>query len=219
MATTERITLSDDNEIAQAMDRLLRYCREEYDYYDGLPRGDPNHIEPSDVLATLSVNSFITNAAQMRRIHQGMVANCDGLLSAIPSDIDLVNCSPKIFEAVERLLHEAIQVHGVLIPVATKILHRKRPSLIPMLDNIVLNFYLNVNERNDLVRLTQDKRRAAGVAMIVLDFFLKHLRSILPQIELVQRQVVQEGYVFTPVRILELLVWITAEERGYYRNY
>ncbi len=218
MAAPEHVTLSNDNEIARATDRLLRCCREEYDYYDGLPQGDPNHISPSDVLATLSVNSFITSAVRIRRIHQGMVANCDGLLPAIPSDSDLLTCPPKTFKDVKRLLHEAVQVHWVLIPVATKILHRKRPNLIPMLDTIVLKYYLNANGRSDLFSPTQDKQRAADVAMTVLDFFRKHLQSILPQIKSVKERVDQEGYILTPVRILELLVWIATEEKGYYRN-
>ena len=75
MAMPEDVTLSDDMEIERATTRLLCFCREEYDYYDGLPRGHPDHIEPSDVLATVSVNSSITSAAQVRQIHRGMVAN------------------------------------------------------------------------------------------------------------------------------------------------
>ena len=86
MATPKEVTLSDAIEMSLATTRLLRCCREEYDYYDGLPRGNPDHIEPSDVLATVSMNSYITNATQVRKIHRGMVTNCDGLLPAIPSD-------------------------------------------------------------------------------------------------------------------------------------
>lgn len=216
--TSEKVTLSGDDEIMLATSRLLQCCHEEYDYYDGLPESDPNSIEPYDVLATVSMNSYITNATQMRKIHRGMVANCSAILPAIPSDSNLLTCSPSIIVELGNLLFEAVQVSGVLIPVATKILHRKRKNLIPMLDNVVLEYYLTQNGLHDLLGRTQDKRHATSVAMKVLDLFRQHLQSFQPQIEFIRGWLAQEDYTLTPVRILELLVWITVEPRGYYRN-
>jgi hypothetical protein len=197
---------------------MRRFCREEYEYYDGLPAGDPNHIDPSDVLATVSVNSFVRNAEQVRRIHRGMATYCDDLLATIPQESVLLTYSRSTRDALRNLLHAAVQASGVLIPVATKVLHRKRPSLIPMLDNVILTHYLNDHGRQDLLPALQDKCRAADVAMTVLDFFLEHLKKELTPIEQLRQELAREGYVLTQVRIVEVLVWIYVEERGYYRE-
>jgi hypothetical protein len=218
MATLEGVTLSNKVEIDQAKSRLLQFCRHEYDYYDGLPQGNPDRIEPIDVLATVSVNSFITNAAQVNRIHRGMAEKCDGLLRTIPPDADLLTCPQPTLNDLEDLLHTAVQLKGVLIAVATKILHRKRPNLIPMLDNIVLEAYLDANGLRKAWGRTGDKQHAANVAMQVIEFFRNHLQSVLSEIEFLQKEVAQERFILTRVRILEILVWIAKEQRGYYRN-
>jgi hypothetical protein len=32
--------------VADPLDRLHRFCQAEYGYYDGIPQGDPNRLEP-----------------------------------------------------------------------------------------------------------------------------------------------------------------------------
>jgi hypothetical protein len=55
----------------------------------------------------------------------------------IPVDADLA-----IFDldlsAANRLLTAACAPRGVLLAVATKVLHRKRPGYIPMLDSVIV---------------------------------------------------------------------------------
>ena len=141
---------------------------EEWPYYDGVPSGDCNRIEPTDVLATVSVNSFITNAVQVRQVHRGLAERCDGLLSHIPRGVSLLDAD---LTAVEELLRSACQAPRVLVPVATKVLHRKRPGLIPMLDNVVLGYYFGALGRPELIGRSQDKARAAAAAMVALAAF------------------------------------------------
>jgi hypothetical protein len=108
-----------------------RMMAEEWAYYDGVANGDWDKIEPIDVLATVSVNSFVNDAAKVRRIHRGMAAACDLLLGGIRRDADLLGTEASV---IERLMAAACSVPGVLVPVATKVLHRKRPALVPMLE-------------------------------------------------------------------------------------
>jgi hypothetical protein len=127
-----------------------------------------------DVLATVSVNSFVTDAARVRRIHRGLAAACDGLLAGIPRDAHLLDTD---VAAVEGLLAAACEVPGVLVPVATKVLHRKRPHLIPMLDNVMLAHYFVSLGRPERVGRSQNKRRAALVARIALEAFRTDLKE------------------------------------------
>ena len=199
-------------EVSAPLERLVRFCDSEYAYYDGIPSANPNAIEPIDVLVTAAMNSSIRSAQQMRRIHQGMAAACDRLLEAIPRDASLPSFDPTL-GVVRELLHAAIQVPGVLTPVATKVLHRKRPALIPMLDNVLLWHYLEGKRWGE----TQAKAQAAAVAVDALAMFKEDLASCYEQLLGLSMDLARRGYPLTPVRMLEILVWTESEERGYYR--
>lgn len=198
-------------QIHDPMQRLLAFCREEYDYYDGIHSGDPNCIEPVDILATVSVNSRVNSAEHVRQVHRGLAQACDSFLVGIPEDADILSFDHSL-ECMIPLLNAAVQVRNVLIPVATKVLHRKRRFLVPMLDNILLAYYLNTS---DLAR-TQDKRHAASVAGIALSGFRDDLAAVRDEIADVKDMLAQEGYLLSPVRILEILIWMA--ETGHYRS-
>lgn len=192
--------------------RMLRFCQEEYAYYDALPSGDPDRIEPLDVLAAVAVNGFFNaNATTIRMVHRGLAGACDPLLPAIPHDADLL-IAHSIITDLTVLLRVAVAVPRVLIPVATKVLHRKRPALIPMLDNVVLAHYLG-----RLPPATQDKTRAAGVAVEVLGKFRDDLAAVHSEVDAVTADLAAAGFELTPVRVLEVLLWTEVEDRGYYR--
>jgi hypothetical protein len=196
-------------------DRLLRFFAEEYAYYDGIPSADPDHVTPEDVLVTVAVNSFVNNAAKVRRVHRGLAAACDPLLAGIPAEASLLDSDLPLTE-VGGLLHAAVQVPEVLVAVATKVLHRKRPALIPMLDDVVIGYYLAALGRADLRGRTQDKRHAASVAMIVLGAFRDDLLAVSAEVEKLRLALAEVGFPVSPVRLMEVLIWSQVEPRGYY---
>jgi Family of unknown function (DUF6308) len=197
--------------VADPLRRLRAFSAEEYDYYDGIPSDDPNHVGPVDVLATVAMNSFINDAAKVRTVQRGMAERCDPLLTGIPEEADLLEFD---LEVVRNLLHEAVQVRQVLVAVATKVLHRKRRSLIPMLDSVVVRHYLPEGPFPP----HQDKRRAADAAMPALVAFREDLRTCRDPLSDMCRVLGQEGFVLTSLRALELLIWTEVEPRGYYRK-
>lgn len=87
------------------------------------------------------MNSFVNNAAKVRRVHRGLAERCDPLLPSIPVEADLASFDSDL-ALTGGLLDAACQAWGVWIPVATKVLHRKRRRLIPMLDTVVVEHYL-----------------------------------------------------------------------------
>ena len=140
-----------------------------------------------------------------------MAEHCDSLLAEIPEQADLLSFDLGV---VRNLLHEAVQVRQVLIPVATKVLHRKRRSLIPMLDSVVVRYYLPEGPFAPF----EDSRRAADAAVPVLTAFRKDLETGLEPLVDLCHALHQVGFVVTPLRVLELLVWTEVEPRGYYRS-
>jgi hypothetical protein len=203
--------------IEEASTRMLRFCREEYAYYDGIPDVAPDSIEPVDVLATLSMNSFVNDAAKVRRVHRGIAGRCDSILPRIPVDADLMSFDADLREFHE-LIHAAVQAPGVLIPVATKVLHRKRPGFIPMLDNVVVSHYAGFLKKPELMEKSQSKQFAASVAVEVTHAFREDLSRCALPIAKIRTWLSDHGFELSPLRILEVLIWTETERNGYYRD-
>jgi hypothetical protein len=96
------------------------------------------------------------------------------------------------------------------------VLHRKRTALIPILDNVLLAHYLGTAP-NRLPSATQDKSRAAGAASEALRLFRADLLAGKSSIDAVVTLLATAGFLLSPVRVLEVLLWTEVEERGYYR--
>jgi hypothetical protein len=203
--------------LSNCRDRLLRFFPNEYAYYDAIPTNDPNRIEPLDILVTVPMNSRVDTGEKVQKVHRGMAAACDPLLPRIPVDADILIFDPDL-EVGESLLSAAISVPGVLSAVATKVLHRKRRNYIPMLDSVVVLFYLDALHLKSTQGRLQDKTKAAQATMPAWRAFREDLRANLTEIKALRDDLVKGGYVVTPVRILEVLIWMEAESRGYYRE-
>lgn len=119
---------------------------------------------------------------------------------------------------VRDLLHAAIAVPQVLVPVATKVLFRKRRSLIPMLDNVVLAYYFDAFDQPRLLGRSQDKHHAANVAITVLRAFRNDLANSHGLLCALAERSETAARPVGPVRILEVMVWSQVEPRGYYRS-
>lgn len=196
-------------------DPISRFFAEEWAYYDGIPDTDPDHILPVDVLATVAMNSFVNSAAQVREVHRGLAKKVDRVLRRIPVDADLRTFD---VEPVRELFAAACSARGVLMPVATKVLHRKRRALIPMLDRVVLYAYLDALGRSGLKAKLEDGTQAPDVGMVVLKTFRTDLLDAWDPLERVAGELEAKRTPVTPLRVLEVAVWIATEERGYYRS-
>lgn len=203
--------------ITSPIERLLRFCREEYDYYDGIADLEPNRILPQDVLVTVAVNSFVTSAASVRAVHRGLQSTCEQLLPSIPVAAHIIAYDPDCSQ-LHSLLDSAVQSRGVLVAVATKVLHRKRPHWLPMLDSVVCKHYLDCTGRQSLLPWLQDKKRAAAAAVEVFRGFRDDIQVITPALEEIREALARDGFTLSLVRIWEILLWSEVEPQGYYRR-
>lgn len=198
-------------------ERMLAFCRNEFAYYDALPSADPNRIDPLDVLATVAMNSRVDTAKKVRQVHEGMASLCDPLLPSIPEDANLLDLE-KWRKSLRDLLDAAVRTPGVLVATATKVLHRKRRFLIPMLDSVVLRHYLATNPASFRACVESDyKSRAADGAMDAVVVFHRDLVATEGEIESIRESLAREGYALSPVRILEVLIWTEMEPGAGYR--
>lgn len=223
MVTVASVHLPSGIHIASPLSSLQAFCTEEYAYYDGIPSRENNSIEPVDVLATVSMNSFVNNAEAVRRVHRGMAEHCNAHLATIPVDADLAFSDATLLASVRNLLAAALDTRGVLIPVATKVLHRKRRALVPMLDSVLIEHYRpgyvqKMQDKGTLGNLKHAYKRAdiADRAMDVMALFRQDLLAAQDELAALRLYLAADGFDLTQVRILELLVWMHCEPNQYY---
>ena len=198
--------------ITDSEHKLQRFLEEEYAYYDGVSSIDPNHITPVDVMVTNAVGSQVNTPDRIRSVYHGLAEKCDFILVMIPEDGHLLSGDVDD-DLIRQLFEAACSVKGVLMPVATKVLHRKRRHLIPMLDNVVLGHYVG----DAGVARAQNKGMAPHVGMEALANF----RADLHACQLTLREILRpigERFPISEVRALEALVWMETEPNRYYRG-
>lgn len=204
--------------IEDPLERLLRFCREEYEYYDAVPPGDPNRIEPLDILATVGINSRIDTAAKVRTVHRGMSAATNSLLEGIPEDAQLHlfgNLDP-----VHDLFAAAMTTKFVLLATATKVLHRKRTGLIPIMDSVVVGHYVrdDAAEKALFQRSFENRTAAADIGRLTVARLREDLLDKFDAVDALRHRLGSEGFHLSHVRITDILVWTERELAGSYRG-
>jgi len=108
-------------------------------YLDWRPSTDPNRLMPEDLAVTILINSRVGPAAFKSAQDHG--AQLD--LAELP-DMPLEETSVDTRAQVARLIADVAGWDGFAASVATKVLHKKRPRLIPILDNqAIFGAYMN----------------------------------------------------------------------------
>jgi hypothetical protein len=145
-----------------------------------------------------------------------MARSCDRLLGEIPVDVDI-----RTFDldgsAAKELLAAACGVKYVAMAVATKVLHRKRPGWIPMLDSVMNRAYLDALGKQGLKSRLDQGAAAAGVGAFIMNAFRQDLEGVEKPVREISEALNQAGFPITDVRILEIALWQAEEERAYYR--
>jgi hypothetical protein len=194
------------------------FGRNECPYYDGIPDRDPYQILPDDVQVTISMNSFVSDAGRVRDVHRGMARACNALLRDIPPDADLASFDHDLSVA-RRMFDAACAPRGMLLAVATKVLHRKRPRYIPMLDSVIIGAYAHALGKPAVKGLaSSDKLRAGSAGTLVMESFRSDLAAAVGVLAALHQVLKAKNSPMTPVRLLEVAIWMANEPRGYYRG-
>jgi hypothetical protein len=100
------------------------------------------------------------------------------------------------------------------VVIATKILHRKKPKLIPMFDNVVEKFY------RQRYRRMIPSNNCGRKFITLLQYFQNDLRNqqIIQEIIEMENRLQEQGTPLTKVRILEGAIWMAKVTTGRYRR-
>ena len=155
-----------------------------YSYYDTLPDSDPNDVGPIDVLAAAALHPKITRAdlewfANNRKLLQD-------LLVKLP-DIDLADANPALVDAIPTVAGSDVE-----LSLLSKVLHRKRPKLIPLLDRTLTGWYRRQLSSQSAAAWPELVRALAEDLRGNADAF-SDLRSIAP---------------LTDLRIGDIVIWM-----------
>jgi hypothetical protein len=108
-------------------------------YLDWRPSTDPDRLMPEDLAVTILINSRVGPAAFKSIQDHG--AELD--LATLP-DMPLEEAPADLRGQVAHLISHVARWDGFAASVVTKVLHKKRPQLIPILDNqAIFGAYLN----------------------------------------------------------------------------
>jgi hypothetical protein len=108
-------------------------------YLDWRPSTDPDRLMPEDLAVTILINSRVGPAAFKSVQDHG--AELD--LAKLP-DMPLEEAPVRMRDQVADLIADVAGWDGFAASVATKVLHKKRPRLIPILDNqAIFGAYMN----------------------------------------------------------------------------
>ena len=202
-----------DRELPDALDDVRRYYGlpwsggqgevSAFAYYDALSeRREDDVVRPVDVLSTAALHPGLR--WRDLQYFSWEAPRLEAWLQAIPGGVDLADADEHLGEEVARL-PERFDGHPGL-SILSKVLHAKRPRLIPILDRTLTDWYRPISSRRgesawqDCVRLLHDDLAAPYNRTI--------LRAIRSEIGAALGAVVP-----SELRIADIAIWM--QVRGF----
>ncbi|MEX0774322.1 MAG: DUF6308 family protein [Phycisphaeraceae bacterium] len=182
---------------------LCGYLGSVYQRYDSKPVQADNELSREDVVISRSLVSRLSDG-QVDAILQLQPAITD-CLSAIPANIDLLDIEAGDpipgEDAISRLVTEMCRLSGVKLAKTMKILHKKRPALLPILDSVVERHYWPAFVSSLPGRTWGD------YAVALMHCFHKDLLHVGHHLRELRGLSIERGTPLSHCRILDLLIW------------
>ncbi len=221
-----RLKFTDGREIYVDEDKMIAEIEEgEAEYGRDIVQYDPC-VNPSDEITTADVDAALRvagiGALKAADIKRGVkskraVANA---LSKIEYRADLFAMAEAetlalVGGPLRELITSLAAIKGVDVAVASKILHLKRPALVPILDRYVFTFYSYIyhagrKARNveTAVRLLKDFRGDGLINLNVLTALARRINDAANKKLPPGQQVA-----LTPARVLDRVIWRHIKKR------
>lgn len=187
--------------------RGLRYA---YPYYDGLvTNGDAFTLCTGDLLApgllgsAVDLDRMATLTALMPLLQRQLDALPPGL-ALVDAPADVVAALAALYDPLDDPSVQDRDVKGSLI---AKVLHRKRPALIPLFDSRVRDFY-----RSDgaVPPAPKGQRSWREYMELLLPAMQADLADNAAEFARLARLVPSDGPPLTTLRILDIIVWMSS---------
>jgi hypothetical protein len=195
------IVLRNGTRIEDALEMALDFVEHDgsYQSYDLAPVAQDDVLSESDIRVA---NAMI--ARMSPRVIADIYARApviNAALGHVPPSASLAIAEDAIpWRALEELMRAMDRIPEVRLARQTKVLHKKRPALIPILDS-VLETYLR---RVDGLRRTGD---AARDAVELIRSYKRELDTNPLAIQTLQHELRQRGIDLTECRLLDLFLW------------
>ncbi len=194
-----------------APNRLHRYFADGwYDLYDGVVVAQDAQLTVCDLVLSVTLNSQLDTRNKVWHVWRQR-AEVEQILARIPVDVSLQSATLP-WDDLHALFAAFCGIRYAAEAVTTKVLHKKRPQLIPIYDRVLGEFFRPQIEPRIW--------RQGGAPFLITymrlfrDLLVVHEREIA---ELTQF-VTDAGWPVTPVRVLDVLLWMEMEPSGYYRQ-
>jgi hypothetical protein len=194
--------------IADARKLILAFVEHWYSIYDGVPVLRDNELRITDIALSTMLNSRIsgTTARLIFREKEPVEA----ALVEIPPDVDLLDVATEGeipgASGIRRAIASLCAIRRVKLSTSTKILHKKRPGLIPILDSVVQSQYY-------LQWCPSFRGRHHGdYAIVLLQVVHKDMLSVASELRDLQSALAERRTPLTPCRILNALTWMAKAE-------
>jgi hypothetical protein len=147
-----------------------------------------------------------------------MSTTVNPLLELTPEDAALHVVSS--LDPLHELLAAAMTSKFVLLATATKVLHRKRPALIPIMDSVVAGHYVHDDptEKALLQRSWESRSAAADIGRLTIARLRDDVLDGFAVLDQLQDSLEAEGYALSHVWVMDILVWTERELAGSYRT-
>jgi len=197
--------------IPAPQDRLGAYYSDfPYSLYDQASVLQDCSVTISDIYSVATMYpGIVWNAAPNL---YAIVPELNELLGAIGPCLSLTAEAEPSWAALSALLQRCCEVPEVAVSTATKVLHKKRPGLIPIIDSVVEGKYKEASAAADVAWPVGEGTQAVLVMQMMREDLLS---GILPQIDALRLWVwTTRGIALTRVRVLEVLIWIMYEPKA-----
>ena len=193
-----------------AYERLQRYFAEgAWDLYDGVAVVPNSDLTVCDIILSVALNSQLDTRNKIWHVWQQKRA-IEEALTRIPSTLSL-SAEQVPWEDLFYLFEAFCSAKYAKEAVATKVLHKKRPALIPIYDRVVGEYF----------RPHIDARvwQRGGAAFLIqyMQLFRQELLTHEHEIDRLCALAAEQGWLITPVRMLEVLIWIEYDPLASYR--
>jgi hypothetical protein len=190
-------------QITNPRNLLLGFVRHWYGVYDGVEVGHDNELRVVEIALSMlesqtSNRTLLRIFAQRKRIEEA--------LAKIPANIDLLdvasNESIPGVDGIAQAITELCNTPRVNLSVSTKILHKKRPGLIPILDRFVeLHYYPRWYSNHA-------KASWGSYAVDLIQMVHDDMLSVRNELRDLESELQNTKTPLTPCRILNVLTWI-----------
>lgn len=187
--------------------RGLRYA---YPFYDGLlTNGDPTVLCTGDLLAPTLLGAPV-ELDRMKTLTSLMPLLQRGL-DQLPEHATIMGAGDDLLKAVAGLYDPlddpSVVDRDVKGSLLAKVLHRKRPALIPLFDSRVRDFY-----RADAAvpPAPRGERTFREYMEMLIPLIQEDLRDNAEEFGRLAQLAPEDGPALTPLRVLDIIVWMSS---------